>query len=110
MNCKQGDLARIVRDDYPDNVGRIVTVLRPSSDYELVAAVPGGFHWEVHCSTPLAVGAYDRIAGRLSAPFTYRNQATVLDSDLKPIRDPGDDAVDESHAWLPPVPTTKEIA
>jgi hypothetical protein len=32
------------------------------------------------------------------------------DSHLRPIRDPGDDAADESHAWLPPVPTaTKEF-
>jgi hypothetical protein len=35
----------------------------------------------------------------------------IPDEYLKPIRDPGDDATDESKAWLPPVPTTtKELA
>ena len=28
----------------------------------------------------------------------------IADCFLKPIDNPGDDAVDESHAWLPPVP------
>jgi hypothetical protein len=32
---------------------------------------------------------------------------SVYDGVLKPVRDPGDHAVDESTAWLPPAPLPK---
>jgi hypothetical protein len=101
MNCKPGDLAIILRDGFPENVGRVVTVIRPSGAWELEAAIPGDFHWEVDCATPLAIGYYDRHAGKLVGPTYHRRQGTVLDRDLRPIRDPGEGATDETLLWLP---------
>lgn len=101
MNCKPGDLAVIVRDDFTENAGRVVTVVRASCERELEVAIPGDFHWEVHCVTPLAIGQYDRRTGMLVGPTHRLRQGTVLDRDLRPIRDPGDDAVDETLLWLP---------
>lgn len=83
MNCKPGDLAR-VKSGYPEvNVGRIIRVLQAFNFF-------GGALW--------------RYEGHLETDFGTRCTA-VSDDCLMPIDNPGDDAVDESAAWLPPVPT-----
>lgn len=64
MRCKPGDLAVIIRAKHPENVGRLVTVVRLNDD---------GL-WLVEGKGP---GIYCR------------------DENLRPIRDPGDDATDE---------------
>lgn len=96
MNCKQGDLARIVAPDDPAH-GYIVRCLylvhhALNADGEVVQ----GDLWRVDPDVPMTNG---------------KPGNCVRDANLRPIRDPGDDAVDESRAWLPPVPTpTKEPA
>lgn len=76
MNCKPGDLAIVIRDCDGHHQGKIVTVVdgacRPS-------------HW---LTDP-----------KLIDPSGLLVEAH--DSDLRPIRDPGDDAVDETLLWLP---------
>jgi hypothetical protein len=84
MKCKPGELA-IVVGGYdpmcPPPLGAIVRVTRPNCHFPTC--------WEM--SPPV---------------FDPRDGCEVVieDRHLLPIRDPGDDAVDESKAWLPPVP------
>jgi hypothetical protein len=90
MNCKPGDLAVIVRgrNIALPCLGRIVRVL---------STVPSPY-----CGSP---------AWKLETPLQHPVEGTmayILDECLRPIRDPGDDARDETLDWLP-VPT-KEIA
>ena len=75
MNCRPGDLAIQIRAWRPENIGTIVRVLRPVDDWFFGA----GF-WEVEGSG---------------------NGNVAADSDLHPIRDPGDDAKDEMLRPLP---------
>ena len=57
MNCKQGDLAVVVKATNPQNIGRIVSVLRPWIDsgtwvvrHHGRPAVTGiGLYWEPWC-------------------------------------------------------------
>lgn len=50
MNCKPGDLAYIVRDPYPENVGRVVRVIGPAERPE------DGPEWDCEsCGAPLRV-------------------------------------------------------
>jgi hypothetical protein len=88
MNCKPGDLARVVHPG--NNLGKIirVTTLDP---------VPHSVHG--HC--------WHYEGGPLMATEFNAPLSAYCDVWLRPIRDPGDDAVDESHAWLPPVPTAQ---
>lgn len=79
MNCKPGDLAVIVSGRPVANIGKVVQVI--SFKFELM-----GCHiWKVE-------GSIESVG--------------VADDCLRPLRNPGDDAVDESKAWLPPVPLT----
>lgn len=85
MNCKPADLARVI--DAPDTreADIVDKIVRLVSTYQWRGMVM----WEYEgpkIQTPL--GPVIGIADEL----------------LRPIRDPGDDAVDESRAWLPPVP------
>jgi len=90
MNCKPGDLAVIIKGLFTErNVGKIVTVISP-------AAQAGC--WIVQCDSPLKT-----VVGGLFR--SESNIGPIEDHRLHPIRDPGDSAVDESTAWLPPVPT-----
>lgn len=80
MNCKPGQLAMYVGEDVALQ-GHIVVCLHLFR--------PGMPAWVTEPALPLddgepALGVWDRC--------------------LHPIRDPGDDAADESKAWLPPVP------
>lgn len=99
MNCKPGDLAILVRSKNPDHVGRLVDVLRSGEDYE-----DGVQYWscKVHGSPVLVpiYGPQNRHSGR----YVATAEVDIPDAWLRPIRDHGDDAVDESKAWLPPVP------
>jgi hypothetical protein len=81
MNCKPGDLAVIVRSE-SGNAGRIVEVLRASHHY------PN--HWWVRLSHP-AMNHFRMLV----------TEVNCADANLRPIRDPGDDAQDESFRWAP---------
>lgn len=96
MNCKKGDLAIIVKS-WAGNEGKIVRCLHLDavrSRYENVA--PGGF-----CYPPEPIWIIDRqIYGWDGSMSDY-----IADSQLRPIRDPGDDAVDEMLLLRIPSPS-----
>ncbi len=89
MNCKPGDLAIIIASS-AGNEGKIVRCVRliKAKDYWYK---PSGQRYED------ATWEIDRLlpdyAGQLGR--------TIGDSQLRPIRDPGDDATDETLLWLP---------
>lgn len=99
MNCKQGDLAVVIKSE-SGNEGRIVRLVRlhSSTTHDLdgipVLSKNKGPRWvlDVPLTTMMP-------SGRIVPLYTFP------DASLRPIRDPGDDAQDESKAWLPPVPT-----
>ena len=79
MNCKPGELAIVVGDPVHIHDGRIVLCVRPDSD--------PGFQ-----------GCW------ITEPELYDADGTLyapMDNSLRPIRDPGDDARDETLEWLP---------
>lgn len=99
MNCKPGDLAVIVFAAKLSQIGRLVEVLHRGEEYG-----DGAVYWHVRVQgSPVKVAiisANNVHTGR----FETRLDCDVPDAWLRPIRDPGDDAIDESAAWLPPVP------
>jgi hypothetical protein len=87
MNCKPGDLAVYVGGHLsnPRNVGRIFQVLRRGNDWH------GQISWWV------------KPAGEAYSPTRLKwmsEEGEVLDKLLRPIRDPGDDATDETLLWV----------
>lgn len=87
MNCKPGDLAVIVRS-FAGNEGRIVRCVRLISK-ECICVLPDGSQslqaiWEIDTDLTGCNGG--------TGPYCQ-------DSLLRPIRDPGDDAVDETLLW-----------
>jgi hypothetical protein len=82
MNCKQGDLAIIVRGG---NLGRLVQVIEPSDP--LWAEAPDW--WYVEVLGPPAIGG----GGVLS------NFGHISDKHLKPLR--GEPGEDETLQWTP---------
>lgn len=100
MNCKPGDLAVIVRSQC-GNEGRIVRVLRYVGKKRFTSGKTYQDCWLLE----------GRLVERCLLAEQLGGDAIQPDDRLRPIRDPGDDAVDESKAWLPPVPTkTRETA
>lgn len=79
MNCKPGDLAYVARDEqFPENVGRIVEVIRPAV---LDGTEAPGFWWEVRAlSRPHAVSYHGEEGFAM-----YAMDFEMLDSDLRPI-------------------------
>lgn len=88
MNCKQGDLAIVLPGIHPKHAHKVGTLVRcEAPKYDEIRSLPG---WIV--DPPLGEDFWDGflITG-----------SWVLDKRLKPIRDPGDDARDETLEWLP---------
>lgn len=44
MNCKKGDLAYVVKSDFPENIGAVVEVIEPDVDRSFQL---GAFMWRV---------------------------------------------------------------
>jgi hypothetical protein len=96
MNCKPGDLAVFVRSTC-GNEGLIVRCIRLLTKEEMWERRlhPDTFPcWLTDTPTKCSWGKPDP-----SAPDAY----------IRPIRDPGEDARDETLEWLP-VPSVKEPA
>lgn len=87
MRCRVGDLAIVVRANYAENVGRIVETL----------SVDESGMWRV------------RSESALCTTMGHSMFAYCPDEWLRPIRDPGDDAQDETLQWLP-VPEREGVA
>ena len=114
LNCKPGDLAVIVspRSGHPCYLtGRFCTVLKLAQNnrvkmpddhrvYELKGSV--GACWLIQYSYPIAI-----ISDLGQVAFSTYD--LLWNSRLRPIRDPGPDAVDETLLWLP-VPTNEGVA
>lgn len=86
MRCKEGDIAVIVLSTL-GNAGKFVRCIKLAEEFDGV--------WVI-----------DKPLGRLMG------QAVCLAEDyrLRPIRDPGDDARDQTLDWLPVPSTEKESA
>jgi hypothetical protein len=87
MNCKPGDLAIVVWSE-AGNEGKILRCLRLVRKSVLMKnfEVKEDWCWEIDRQIPGCHGTPTRF---------------VRDSILRPIRDPGDDAVDETLLRLP---------
>ena len=87
MNCKPGDIARVVSTGA--NRDALVRVLDSGN------CDPG--EWRCEALQSLSEYVWETIVGRVPAgTIVY-----AMDSILRPIRDPGDDARDETLLWLP---------
>lgn len=104
LNCKPGDLAVIVDSDpkcNPDTGGVLCDVLyHPPSDYFKLpdgtnahASLPFENRWVIRLHRPIKTLWWD---GKLH-DATY---AVCPDNKMRPIRDPGEDATDETLQWL----------
>lgn len=109
MNCKPGDLALIVSG--PDRViGALVRVLELAPVGREAVAPDGEIHAASKHERPrwLVEVLGSRVkCFRLNGMPVWHRYIVAPDSVLRPIGNPGDDAVDESSAWLPPVPLPK---
>jgi hypothetical protein len=101
MNCKPGDLAIIVDSD-AGNEGLIVRVIQldyHSSSLPTVdrkgKRIPPTPYWEID---------------RYIQDFEGGLHKTIADFQLRPIRDPGEDAKDQTLEWLPVPSKEKETA
>lgn len=97
MNCKPGDLAVTHSMLIPSNNDRLVNVLRMAEEHECggssdLAWICESLGSPMQCQSIGGVDMHPRLVRPIS------------DQCLRPIRDPGDDALDESRAWLPSVP------
>jgi hypothetical protein len=91
VNCKPGDLAVVVRSTVPQNLGRVFRVTRFVGQ---VNGWEGEDRWAIDADRPL-------IGVRGGRSWSAR------DSNLRPIRDPGEDAKDETLQWKE-VPTKQK--
>jgi hypothetical protein len=104
MNCKQGDLARIVRPSprvKEPMLDRLCVVLRAahSGDNEM----PDGYLVENTNDTPSWVIELSSDIHAMTSRRRWRKTrfGVIDDASLRPIRDPGDDATDETLLWQP---------
>ena len=104
LNCKPGDLAVVIRHRGGAAVGDCrglllhVLHLAPTTTFKLpngeLSAPGNGTHWVVETVRPITV--------RTNQGRVYTTKYGIsADANLRPIRDPGDDAVDETLTRLP---------
>lgn len=98
LNCKPDDLAIIVKAHRAENLGKIVQCrkLLPLADFKIGGPIENAWLVDIDGKGPCQ---YARSLGY---------DACIPDANLRPIRDPGDDAQDETLQWLP-VPTTEGV-
>lgn len=106
MNCKPGDLARIVglHPALSEAQDRVVLLAN-----EAPVIQSGEAYWRLTKRVEFVLTGN----GRCGDTDFYIGEAVwfdmLQDKYLRPIRNPGDDAVDESKAWLPPAPASNQI-
>ena len=76
MNCKPGDLAIVIKSDYPADIGMIVRVVGPAADAWVHDDVP---EWLVESDRISVVADYDTGTEKLSLDFD------IPDAWLRPI-------------------------
>ena len=106
MNCKAGDLARIWTPYESPNRDRIVRCIRLLAPGEEM--VLGGY--EFLAASALATWAVEGpiVVEGLDGKDQICPGGPIPDKYLRPIRDPGEDAQDETLSWLP-VPSRDEV-
>ena len=88
MNCKQGDLAIIVKAFISRNIGSIVEVTRPS----IHGPSEHGFEWETRSARPMVVVAGD------FEDLVLCNIADCPDAWLRPISGiPEEETIEQSE-------------
>ena len=92
MNCKPGDLAFVVGSDYEQD-GLIVRCIR--------LITPGDVVGDTRFMNPGVTWLVDRDLRYHSNDLGDRVGPVAPDENLRPIRDPGEDATDETLTWLP---------
>jgi hypothetical protein len=113
MNCRPGDLAVCIRPGRKtapvSPLGRFCTVLHAAPrgsfrlpDGELQIDLESDSYWVVEWQQEIA---YPMIINGKPDGWRWTRFGTAPDYALRPIRPQADDAVDESLAYLPPVPT-----
>ncbi len=96
MNCKPGDIARVVSGGA--NRDKLLRVLDSDN------CDPG--EWRCEALQSMSQYVWEKIVGQVPAgAIVY-----AMDSILRPIRDPGEDAQDETLSWLQVPSTEKEAA
>lgn len=97
MRCKTGDRALVLRGVNPQSMhaGKIVEVL----DMQLMDSVHGPI-WNIRLPSAVAVVLVNK-AGKTVGVGGFSNVTGCPDAWLKPLRDPGDGAVDETLKRLP---------
>ena len=111
MNCKPGDLAYVVPFgvETPGLVGRFVIVEeRAVGDVWVEGCLYGECTASWVCRS--ADGSPLPVAHPLVGHAGWVRKRVIDDVILRPIRDPGDDAQDETLQWLPVPSTEKEAA
>lgn len=96
MNCKPGDLAVLVRvnEETKDNLGRLFEVLRHERPSTYIRAFG--------ISRPVPRWWCRAIGGKVrNWSGAYFEELAIPDFALLPIRDPGEDARDETLSWKP---------
>lgn len=105
MNCKPGDLAVVVKSSGYGVAGEISKLLvgRIVRVTKLDKPVAAG----LHCSADLVWSFEEPV--KLEFDGKSYTAHGIADDCLRPIRDPGDDARDESLSWLP-VSSREEVS
>lgn len=101
MNCKPGDLAVIVSAPNRAALGLFVNVIELDGGVSANARHLGSPLWVIEASG----GAIP--CGKNGKPH---KRVTAPDSALRPIRNPGEDARDETLEWLPVPIKETEVA
>jgi len=98
MNCEKGDFVMAYRASGFGLAGRVSKKLK------------GHFATVTHLAEPKGSTCSEKLVWAFEEPIAVEVDGVVYqvlgcaDSHLRPIRNPGDDAADESKSWLPPVP------
>lgn len=105
-NVKPGQMAKIIKPHFRH--GSIVEVMRDSTQEERNELVALEAEWALAGKTwlcRLITGSRGIDIDTGAATYLYpSDEAWIADMYLRPIGGLSDDAIDESRAWLPPVP------
>ncbi len=105
MKCKPGDLAQITRGLNGDQSRLVGTIVRVGELY--MAKSKFGPVWNVTHARP-HLGLRVAMSGKVKGIGKVSAQGHCPDAWLQPIRDPGEDAVDETLRRLP-APSRDEV-
>ena len=82
MNCKQGDLAIVINDDFQENIGKLVSVGRPATEEEF-GYLGGHPNWVCKPIGRVLKGWSGMDDGSV---IEDGNETAIADSNLRPIR------------------------